>query len=163
MTHDDQRAGAIAQPADLRIPFRRRLRPEFGPMPPSGDLPRSDRAPRDPRATSSIGLQRIASQRLNCACTACMGSSCRSGTFLTRCGTDWRSWRAPGQSMQAFLLSLVESEARRSTKHRPTGALHDARRWLPTDPAQALDALDDARAERDGQFSCPPSSTPGAA
>ncbi len=65
--------------------------------------------------------------------------------------------RTRGQSLQAFLLSLVEDEARRSANL----ALLD--RFAARDDGsrlsaeQATDALDRARADRDPQFPGPPS------
>ncbi len=65
--------------------------------------------------------------------------------------------RTRGQSLQAFLLSLVEDEARRSANL----ALLD--RFAARDDGsrlsaeQATDALDRARADREPQFPGPPS------
>ena len=66
--------------------------------------------------------------------------------------------RARGQSMQAFLLSLVEDEARRSANlallDRFAGRDDGSR--LSAD--RATDALDSARAERDHQLAGRPAS-----
>lgn len=63
--------------------------------------------------------------------------------------------RTRGQSLQAFLLSLVEEEARRSANlallDRFAGRDDGSR--LSVD--QAADALDGARADRDRQFAGP--------
>lgn len=60
--------------------------------------------------------------------------------------------RARGQSLQAFLLSLVEDEARRSANlallERFAGRDDGSR----LSAAEATDALDSARTDRDAQF-----------
>jgi len=71
--------------------------------------------------------------------------------------------RARGQSLQAFLLSLVSDEARRSANlallerfaRRDDGSRLSA--------SQSTEALDGARADRDVQFAGPPASAGGLA
>jgi hypothetical protein len=71
--------------------------------------------------------------------------------------------RARGQSLQAFLLSLVEEEARRSRNlvllDRFAGR-DDGSRLVAED---ATEALDQARAERDARLVSPPASAAGGA
>jgi antitoxin FitA len=67
--------------------------------------------------------------------------------------------RARGQSLQAFLLALVQDEARRSTNLSLLGRFDDRDDGSRLSPGQATEALDTARAGRDrplaGQITSP--------
>lgn len=60
--------------------------------------------------------------------------------------------RARGQSLQAFLLSLVQAEARRSTNLALLDRFSARDDGSQLSAAEAVDALDSARAERDAQL-----------
>jgi plasmid stability protein len=60
--------------------------------------------------------------------------------------------RARGQSLQAFLLSLVEDEARRSANLALLNRFVGREDGSRLSAAEAADALDRARAERDVQL-----------
>lgn len=67
--------------------------------------------------------------------------------------------RARGQSLQAFLLSLVEAEARRSTNLALFDRFSGRDDGSRLSAAEVVDALDSASAERDAQLAdtLPPS------
>ncbi|GAB3526513.1 FitA-like ribbon-helix-helix domain-containing protein [Arthrobacter monumenti] len=60
--------------------------------------------------------------------------------------------RARGQSLQAFLLSLVEDEARRSTNLALLDRFGGREDGSRLSPAEATDVLDRARADRNSRF-----------
>jgi hypothetical protein len=60
--------------------------------------------------------------------------------------------RARGQSLQAFLLSLVEDEARRSANLALLDRFAGRDDGSRLSAGEATDALDSARADRDPQF-----------
>jgi len=71
--------------------------------------------------------------------------------------------RARGQSLQAFLLSLVQDEARRSTNLALLGRFDGRDDGSRLPPSQATEALDAVRAERDTPLAGPVTSADGAA
>ncbi|MGI8563491.1 MAG: FitA-like ribbon-helix-helix domain-containing protein [Candidatus Dormibacter sp.] len=70
--------------------------------------------------------------------------------------------RAKGQSLQAFLLSLVEDEARRSANLARLDLFAGRDDGSRLSVAQATDALDHARAERAAESGNRPGSADGA-
>ena len=71
--------------------------------------------------------------------------------------------RARGQSLQAFLLSLVEDEARRSVNLTLLDRFAGRDDGSRLSSAEVIDALHSARAARDTQLAGPPPSAGGAA
>lgn len=71
--------------------------------------------------------------------------------------------RARGQSLQAFLLSLVEDEARRSVNLALLDRFSGRDDGSRLSAAEAIDALDSARASRETQLAGPSPSAGGAA
>jgi len=67
---------------------------------------------------------------------------------------------ARGQSLQSFLLTLVTDEARRSTNLALLKRFGDRRDGSHLSPAQATEALDQARAERESLVSGAASDAP---
>lgn len=64
--------------------------------------------------------------------------------------------RARGQSLQAFLLSLVEDEARRSANLALLDRFAGRDDGSRLSASESTGALDSARADRDAQFAGPP-------
>jgi hypothetical protein len=70
--------------------------------------------------------------------------------------------RACGQSLQAFLLSLVEDEARRSANLALLDRFAGRDDGSRLTAAEATDALDSARRDRDAELTGRPASGSGA-
>lgn len=70
--------------------------------------------------------------------------------------------RARGQSLQAFLLSLVEDEARRSTNLALLDRFAGRDDGSRLSAAEVTDTLDRARTDRDAQFADRPEPGGGA-
>ncbi len=70
--------------------------------------------------------------------------------------------RARGQSLQAFLLSIVKDEARRTANLALLNHFADRDDGTQLSAAEATDALDAARAGRDGQITGTTASAVGA-
>ncbi len=71
--------------------------------------------------------------------------------------------RARGQSLQAFLLSLIEDEARRSANLALLDRYAERDDGSRLSAKEAAVALDQARTERDAQLLDRPASGPGGA